>query len=177
MDERNTPGVVVELVGTNGNSLGTWLFALILDEQSVDAGGATWRGTLRPTRYYLPYSVKLLKATHDVFVGTRTAADPRGLAKNYASRVLLERPSTGERREVDISMNQPLRYDGLTYYQNQMFREKAEQGGRQRSGLQVVQNPSWLAPYFGTLLVLAGLLVQFLTHLIEFIRRPRTARS
>lgn len=174
MDDRNMPGTVVELLGPNGASLGTWLFHLNLDEQSVAAGGTTWTAILRPTRYYQPFSVELLKATHDVFVGTRTAADPRGLAKNFASRVRIDRPSTGERREVDISMNQPLRYDGLTFYQHQMFREEMERGGRQRSGLQVVRNPSWLAPYIGTLLVLAGLLVQFLMHLVEFIRK-RTA--
>lgn len=174
MDERNMPGTVIELLATNGTSLGTWLFALVLDPQPVAADGTTWDVILRPTRYYQPFSVRLLKATHDVFVGTRTAADPRGLARNFASRVLLERPSTGERREVDISMNQPFRYDGLTFYQHQMFREEMEQGGRQRSGLQVVKNPSWLAPYFGTLFVLLGLLVQFLMHLVEFIRK-RTA--
>lgn len=174
MDERNLPATVVELVSTNGTSLGTWLFGLVLNDQTIEAGGQMWRATLRPTRYYQPFSVKLLKTTHDVFVGTRTASDPRGLARNFASRVLLERPATGERREVDISMNQPLRYDGLTFYQHQMDREELERGGRGVSVLQVVRNPSWLAPYFGTLFVLAGLLVQFLMHLVDFIRK-RTA--
>ncbi|MCW5556389.1 MAG: cytochrome c biogenesis protein ResB [Verrucomicrobiae bacterium] len=129
-------------------------------------------GALRPTRYYQPFSLQLLKTTHDVYPGTRTASDPRGRPRNYASRVLIDRPSTGERREVDISMNQPLRYDGLTFYQSQMF----EARGQKSSGLQVVRNPSWLAPYFGTLFVLAGLTVQFGIHLAEFLRRPRTPR-
>lgn len=174
MDKRNLPGSVIELVGTNGASLGTWLFALVLDEQAIGSGGANWRATLRPTRYYQPFSVQLLKTTHDVYTGTRTASDPRGIPRNFASRVKLERPSTGERREVDISMNQPLRYGGLTFFQHQMDREEMERGGRGISVLQVVKNPSWLAPYFGTLLVLAGLMVQFMIHLVEFLRR-RTA--
>lgn len=174
MNKRNLPGSVIELVGTNGASLGTWLFALVLDEQAIDSGGGNWRVTLRPTRYYQPFSVQLLKTTHDVYTGTRTASDPRGIPRNFASRVKLERPSTGERREVDISMNQPLRYGGLTFFQHQMDREEMERGGRGISVLQVVKNPSWLAPYFGTLLVLAGLMVQFMIHLVEFLRR-RTA--
>jgi hypothetical protein len=174
MDKRNLPGAVIELVGTNGASLGTWLFALVLDEQEVGSGGTNWRATLRPTRYYQPFSVQLLKTTHDVYTGTRTASDPRGIPRNFASRVKLERPSTGERREVDISMNQPLRYGGLTFFQHQMDREEMERGGRGISVLQVVKNPSWLAPYLGTLLVLIGLMVQFMIHLVEFIRR-RTA--
>ena len=174
MNKRNLPGSVIELVGTNGTSLGTWLFALVLDEQAIDSGGGNWRVTLRPTRYYQPFSVQLLKTTHDVYTGTRTASDPRGIPRNFASRVKLERPSTGERREVDISMNQPLRYGGLTFFQHQMDREEMERGGRGISVLQVVKNPSWLAPYFGTLLVLVGLMVQFMIHLVEFLRR-RTA--
>ena len=174
MDKRNLPGSVIELVGTNGSSLGSWLFALVLDEQELGSGGANWRATLRPTRHYQPFSVQLLKTTHDVYTGTRTASDPRGIPRNFASRVKLERPSTGERREVDISMNQPLRYGGLTFFQHQMDREEMERGGRGISVLQVVKNPSWLAPYFGTLLVLVGLMAQFMIHLVEFLRR-RTA--
>lgn len=175
MDDRNLPGTVVELVDSNGASLGTWLFGLVLNEQSVESGGKTWRVALRPTRYYQPFSVKLLKTTHEVYAGTRTASDPRGIARNFASRVQLERPATGERREVDISMNQPLRYDGLTFYQLQMVDGKnLRPGGRPISVLQVVKNPSWVAPYLGTVFVLAGLLIQFLIHLIGFLRK-RTA--
>jgi len=173
MNKRNLPAAVVELTGTNGTSLGTWLFALVLDEQPIASAAGGWRAALRPTRYYQPFSVQLLKTTHDVYPGTRTASDPRGRPRNYASRVLIDRPSTGERREVEISMNQPLRYDGLTFYQSQMD----ESRGQKFSGLQVVRNPSWLAPYFGTLFVLAGLTVQFGIHLVEFLRRPRTPRA
>lgn len=171
MNDRNLPGTVVELVDANGASLGTWLLGLVLNEQTVESGGKAWRVALRPTRYYQPFSVKLLKTTHEVYTGTRTASDPRGIPRNFASRVQLERPATGERREVDISMNQPLRYGGLTFYQHQMDREEMERGGRGISVLQVVKNPSWVAPYLGTVFVLAGLLIQFLIHLVGFLRK------
>jgi hypothetical protein len=39
------------------------------------------------------------------------------------------------------------------------------------STLQVVQNPTWLAPYFGCLIVGLGLLIQFLIHLVKFAKR------
>lgn len=178
MDERNLPAVVVELADTQGTALGTWLFALVLDEQPIaNASAGGWRAVLRPTRYYQPFSLGLLKTTHEVYPGTRTASDPRGRARNFASRVTIDRPSTGERREVEISMNEPLRYDGLTFYQHQMTRDERDGSGRGISGLQVVRNPSWLAPYFGTLFVLVGLIVQFGIHLVEFLRRPRTPRT
>jgi len=177
MDERNIPALVMEVSGAGGTADGTWLASLDLREQGVEAGGQRWRAALRPTRYYQPFSLELLKTTHEVFPGTRTVSNPRGLARNFASRVMIDRPSTGERREVEISMNEPLRYDGLTFYQHQMTRDERSGSGRGISGLQVVRNPSWLAPYFGTLFVLAGLLVQFGIHLVEFLRRPRTPRT
>ena len=41
--------------------------------------------------------------------------------------------------------------------------------------LQVVHNPSWLTPYFSCVLVAAGLIVQFMIHLIGFVRKLSTA--
>ena len=78
----------------------------------------------------------------------------------------------GEKREVDIYMNNPLRYSGLTFFQHQMGRDDID-ANRGTSVLQVVKNPSWLAPYFGTIVVGLGLLVQFLIHLVGFLRKPR----
>ena len=105
-----------------------------------------------------------MKTTHEVYAGTT-------VPKNYQSRVRLENPATGENREVDIYMNNPLRYAGLTFYQSQM--DRFTMPGF--SGLQVVKNPSWLAPYFGCALVALGMVWQFLYHLIGFITKRRTA--
>jgi hypothetical protein len=41
--------------------------------------------------------------------------------------------------------------------------------------LMVVRNPSWLTPYIGCLLVAAGLVIQFLSHLVKFLSRRNTA--
>jgi hypothetical protein len=168
MDKRNLPGAVLELVN-NGQSLGTWFVSPWLNEQPLAVAGSTWRTALRWEREYLPYSVKLVKTTHEVYRGTQTAANPQGIPKNYQSRVRIENPQTGENREVDIYMNNPLRYAGLTFYQSQM--DRFDNPGF--SGLQVVRNPSWLTPYFGCAVVGLGLLWQFLYHLIHFMNRRR----
>ena len=72
-------------------------------------------------------------------------------------------------------MNHPLRYAGLTFYQYQMDAgEAAQQAGRAASStLQVVRNPSWLTPYIGCALVAAGLLTQFMFHLVGFISKQK----
>ena len=94
----------------------------------------------------------MLKATHTVYEGT-------DIPKDFRSRVQLRNPQTGEDREVEISMNHPLRYAGLTFYQYQMDAGQAarEAGRAPSSVLQVVHNPSWLTPYIGCALVALGL--------------------
>jgi hypothetical protein len=72
-------------------------------------------------------------------------------------------------------MNHPLRYGGYTYYQYQMDAgEAAQMAGRApTSVLSVVRNPGWLTPYVGCAMVGAGLLIQFLYHLVGFVSKSK----
>jgi cytochrome c biogenesis protein ResB len=88
--------------------------------------------------------------------------------------VRIENPATHESREVDIFMNNPLRYGGLTFFQFQMGRDQMDES-RGTSALQVVRNPSWLTPYVGCALVGGGLVIQFLMHLVGFIKKRKSA--
>ena len=65
-------------------------------------------------------------------------------------------------------MNNPLRYEGLTYYQASF------EPGDTVTVFQIVKNPNWLTPYLACLLVGLGLTVQFLIHLVEFARKRAT---
>lgn len=162
MNERDVPSAVVE-VDTPQGPLGTWLVSEFIDRpQSFAWNHRTYELSLRPERSYKPFTIQLLNFTHDIYKGT-------DIPKNFASRVLLQRPDTGERREVRIYMNNPLRYAGETYYQ------ASYDPDNHGSIFQVVWNPSWLTPYFSCVLVGAGLVVQFLTHLVPFVRRRAAA--
>ena len=164
MDRRDVPSAVLELETPQG-SLGTWLVSEFIDEpQTFTWNNRTYAMTLRPLRHYKPYSIQLLKFQHDVYPGT----DPP-IPKNFSSRILLQRPETGEKREVLIYMNNPLRYSGETYYQSGFDPDN------RGTILQVVHNPSWLTPYFSCVLVGLGLVVQFTTHLFGFTFKRRTA--
>ncbi len=166
-DKRNTPAVIIELTTPQG-SLGSWVGSPDLPEQEVTIAGKAWRLALRFERVYYPFSVQLLKTTHEVYRGT-------DIPKNFQSRIRIENPARHESREVDIYMNNPLRYEGLTFYQYQMGREQLD-AGRGTSVLQVVRNPGWVTPYIGCGLVGGGLVIQFLMHLVGFIRKRRTAK-
>ncbi|HYR58138.1 MAG TPA: cytochrome c biogenesis protein ResB [Chthoniobacteraceae bacterium] len=166
MDSRDLPFAVLEIVSA-GKSLGTWLVSPLLRAQEITADGKTVRVAFRDERHYLPFSLKLVQATHKKYAGSDTP-------KDFRSRVLIDNPATKENREVEISMNNPLRYGGLAFFQYQMTKDEldARPGS---SVLQVVRNPSWLAPYIGCIVVATGMLWQFLHHLVGFITRRRPA--
>jgi len=197
MEEKNVPTALIEITGANG-SLGDWVVSdwtcddemidalrqsyaqgmgpqmaekitgELTQPQSIEAGGKKYTFTLRPERIYYPFSLELLKATHTVYDGT-------DIPKDFRSRVKLSNAQTGESREVEISMNHPLRYAGLTFYQYQMDAgQAARQAGRPSSSvLQVVHNPSWLTPYIGCAMVALGLIIQFMFHLTGFLSKRK----
>jgi hypothetical protein len=196
MDQRNVPTAVLEFL-TPAGSLGTWvasdwagdealvaavrdgyaqmgagmaqkIIASLVAPQVIEVGGKKFTFTLRPARVIHPFSLTLLKATHTVYPGT-------DIPKDFRSRVRIDNALTGEKREVEISMNHPLRYGGYTFYQYQMDAgQMAEQAGRKPSSvLSVVRNPGWLTPYIGCAMVGAGLVVQFLFHLVGFVSKQK----
>jgi hypothetical protein len=170
-DDRNVPVVVLEFVGAEG-SLGSWLVTTIVPvlrdgkigwgeptPQQFTYGGHSFEISLRPTRTYQPFSITLLKFSHDVYPGT-------DIPKNFSSDIRLHSPDNPNDREVKIYMNNPLRYAGLTFYQ-------ASFDGEHTTVLQVVRNPSWLMPYIACSLMALGLVLQFGIHLTGFIRKRR----
>jgi hypothetical protein len=157
-DETNIVTAFVE-IREGARSLGIWLVSPGLGApQSFSAGGADYRITIRPRRYYLPFTLTLKEFRHDIYPGT-------DIPKNFASLVHLSHPEKKESRDVLIYMNHPLRYEGKTFYQAS-FGE-----GDRLSVLQVVTNPASSAPYISCALVALGLAIQFLSHLVEFARK------
>ena len=162
MDHKDLPSAVVEIVTPQG-SLGTWLVSEHLNgSQTFTWNHRTYELALRPRRYYQPFSLQLEEFRHDVYAGT-------DIPKNFSSRVVLQRPDTGENREVLVYMNNPLRYAGETFYQASFDPDN------KGTVLQVVHNPSWLTPYFSCILVGVGLVVQFATHLLGFTFKRKNA--
>ena len=169
-DSRNFPAAVVEVIGES-SSVGTFLVSAgMIGRQLFEAKGKVYEIALRFTRYYYPFDLTLLKATHEKYKGTE-------IPKNFASRVRLENPGNQEARETVIYMNNPLRYAGLTFFQYQMSADEMvrQAGERPSSTLEVVRNPSWLTPYLACAMVASGLVIQFMTHLIGFAMKRRTA--
>lgn len=146
--EVDSPAAVVEAIA-DGKSYGTWLVSSLLGmPQSFTHEGHTYRLGMGPQRTYLPYSLTLKEFRHDLYPGTN-------IPKNFSSLVRLRDPQNGQDRDVLIYMNQPLRYEGRTFYQASFGKNDT------LSIFQVVENPGWLLPYISTVLVSLGLLIHF----------------
>lgn len=157
-NERNLPTAIVELRSADG-ILGTWLLSpWLIEPQTFDYAGRTFRLAMRFVREYKPYNLTLEEFTHDRYPGT-------DIPKNFSSRVLLNDPREGGQREILVYMNNPLRHDGFTFYQAGFDNDDTT------SILQVVTNPGWIIPYISCALLTLGLLVQFGIHLFAFARK------
>ncbi|MBM3983215.1 MAG: hypothetical protein FJ304_23680 [Planctomycetes bacterium] len=168
-NKENFPAVYLKFArkGT-GENLGTRLGSLMLYRMPIagpepfELDGKTYEVVLRYRRYQKPYTFVLDDKNHDTYLGT-------GKAKNFSSNVrVFEAGNPNPVREQRISMNEPLRYNGETFYQHQMGTN---------SVLQVVKNPGWLLPYISCIVVGLGLTVHFLIYLIQFLRRVIPSRA
>ena len=154
-DQRNLPAAFVELIGPEG-SLGTFLFSTMLVEpERISYAGREWSIKLRFTRSYKPYSITLLEFSHDRYAGT-------DIPKNFSSRIRLKSDDGIDDRESLIFMNNPLRYDGMTFFQ------AGFDNNDRTTILQVVRNPSWIIPYLSCLFMSVGLFWQFGWHLVRY---------
>ena len=163
-NEMNMASVLVEPVA-GGRSYGTWLASMALGApQSFTHEGHTYSLSMRLRRQYLPYSFTLKQFRHDVYPGTE-------IPKNFSSLVQVVNPTQKESREVLIYMNQPLRYEGKTFYQASFGKNDT------LSVLSVVENPGWLLPYVSCVLVSLGLLVHFAIVLRRSLKRRQDKKE
>jgi hypothetical protein len=163
-NDMNQTSAFVEPVA-GGHSYGTWLVSVGLGApQSFVHEGHTYVLAMRLRRQYLPYAFTLKQFRHDVYPGT-------DIPKNFSSLVQVVNPSRQESREVLIYMNQPLRYEGKTFYQASFGKNDT------LSVLSVVENPGWLLPYVSCVLVSLGLLVHFAIVLRRSLKRRQDQKE
>jgi ABC-type transport system involved in cytochrome c biogenesis permease subunit len=148
-------------------SLGTFLVSLLYSTQKQNnefqLDGTKYELNLRFTRYYKPFRVELVKFRFDRYPGTQKP-------KNYSSDVKVYDESGELVREQTIRMNEPMRYEGETFYQQSFERSETT------TILQVVRNPGWVLPYVSCVMVGTGLVLHFLIALAGFLSRPRVVK-
>ncbi len=130
--------------------------------EKIQVGEKTYDVYLRFQRDYKPYEVTLKDVRATNYIGTTTAKDYSSyLAINDEQRDFFK-------DDVRIWMNNPLRYGGETFYQQNYTRRP---DGTEVTTLQVVANRSWMIPYVACMLCLVGMLFHFAQTLYRFLDR------
>ena len=104
---------------------------------------------LRRQRTYLPFELELIDFEKIMQPGTN-------IAKSYSS--LINLVEDGVSRKILISMNEPLRHRGYTFYQAAFI----EEGIKQTTVLATVKNYGRLFPYISTIIMCIGILYHML---------------
>ena len=163
-NEMDLPTAFIEITAA-GQNQGIWLVSAAMNApQSFTFDGRTYTLSMRLLRQYLPYSFTLKQFRHDVYPGTQ-------IPKNFSSQVQVVNHPRNETRDVLIYMNQPLRYEGKTFYQASYGKNDT------LSILSVVDNPGWLLPYISCVLVSLGLLVHFAIVLRRSLKRRQDKKE
>ena len=162
------PGAIVTLYEKNtDDSIGRFAVSTsfanynnVSANQSINADGT--RMALRFRRHFKPFEIGLEKFTVAYYPGTEKP-------KTYASRVTLRDPERNEDFETTISMNEPLRHRGETFFQSSFQLEGVNGADHTGTVLQVVKNPVWWLPYAACLTVTFGMLLHFGYFLTKFL--------
>ena len=127
---------------------------------TVHAAGGPWLVDIRKERYSMPFTLRL-----DDF---QKRVHPRtNMPSWFSSDVTVE--EAGAEREVQISMNKPLRDQGLVVFQASWGPEGAPPGTDLFSTFQVVRNPSDKWPMWSCFIIAFGMLLHFLVKLARHI--------
>ena len=168
-DRVNLPAAYAQFLDkSTGKSLGAYLLQIELKPQRVMVGDKPYYVALQFQRDYKPYTIQLHDVNGDKYLGTE-------IPRNFSSKIQLVDHERGVDRQAQISMNAPLRYGGETFYQSGF--DDGMKGphptGVKSTTLQVVANFGWMIPYVACMVVITGMLAQFLITLARFLNRNK----
>lgn len=115
---------------------------------------------MRKRLWPMPFSVRLDHFTAEFHPGTMKPA-------KFFSKIT--RTENGVEAKQTIQMNEPMRYEGLTFFQASYGTQGAMSGQKMFSVFEVVKNPADKWPEYSLYIVSIGMLITFLIKLSTFI--------
>lgn len=160
--ERNVAGAYAVVREKQGGATHEGILWGLADAPwSVTVGGKQYTIDLRRKRYPLPFAIALDKFHQENHPGT-------GMARMFMSEVT--KIEGGVKQPVKITMNEPLRHLGYTFYQASWQPGNPAMGIPVRSTLAVVKNPADRWPLYSCIVITIGLLVHFTAKLAKYLR-------
>lgn len=157
---QNVAGGVFEIQSPPDTTAAVLLYGGESSPTTVRAGEKTFVLILRRKKIALPLTLFLKDFKVKMYPNS-------AIPKSYESLVKIKGDEDGDggvEREVLISMNRPLRYKDLTFFQSSYF---IAQDGTQYSTLAVVKNSGRLLPYISSILIFLGMAIHFLMMMIK----------
>ena len=128
----------------------------------LEMGKKNWFIDLRNKRWEVPFTIKLDQFTREFYPGT-------GIAKIFMSDV--SKIENDISQSVKISMNEPLRHKGYTFFQASWGPSNAKPGEPLFSSFAVVKNPADKLPEYACYIMGIGLIIHFSITLSRYIKR------
>ncbi len=150
---------VVERDGTRGDRI--ILAGASFHPFTLRHGNRIFTLDMRKRLWVMPFDLTLNKFTAEFYDGTTRP-------KKFVSQVT--RTENNLKADATIQMNEPLRYEGLTFFQASYGPPGAGPGQRLYSVFEVVKNPADKWPEYSLWVVVVGLILQFGLKLVLFIR-------
>jgi len=175
--EQNLPGAYVEFVPREGGDpveAILWAGSAGFDPREVNmlyefqVGEQRFAAQLAKKSWTVPFAVEL-----DEFIFTRHPGT--GTPKEYRSRITRFEEGK-ESQSLDIRMNEPMRYEGYTFFQ-ESFGPPDGAPGQMYSQFAVANNPADQWPLIALIVTGVGLLIHFLLKLTEFSSRSRKSHA
>ncbi len=155
--ERNIAGCYARVLNADGSKSDPFiLWGGQFHPYTVNVNGRNFTIDMRKRLWPMPFDVKLDKFTADFHPGTSRPA-------KFISDV--RRVENGREAEVRIQMNEPMRYEGFTFFQASYGPSDAKPGDEMYSVFEIVRNPADHWPEYSLYVVAFGMLVTFLTKL------------
>lgn len=157
-DNTNRSCVEYRVSGAGPQMDGRYISVEFVDQpQLISVNNVAYVPTIRSARHHVPFEIQLIDFQKKNYAGTQMASGYKSVVNIIDGQL---------RQRVEISMNQPLRYKGYTFYQSS-FRE----GGIQETTvLSVVKNVGRHFPYISSIIMTIGLLIHLLMHLPKLFR-------
>lgn len=136
---------------------------------TVQVGEEVYNIDINRRIYKMPFAVRLDKFIREVHPGTNR---PR----KFTSEIT--KLANGREEKKIITMNEPLRDNGLVLFQASFSQERMDSGGqRNRSVFAVVKNPSDNWPLYATIAVSIGLLIHMAQQLSRYLSKASRKKT
>jgi hypothetical protein len=159
--ERYTAGCYARIIKRDGTKSEPFILAgASFHPFAYRLGDRVFTVDMRKRLWTMPFTLQLDKFTAAFHPGTMRAS-------KFVSQVT--RIENGGEAKVTIQMNEPMRYEGLTFFQASYGPPGAGPGDKMYSVFEVVKNPADKWPEYSLWIVAFGMAVTFITKLALFI--------